>query len=136
MKDFLKLPHIAPVATKVAASRTWYQPYGGGGNLEQLANNLGRSEEYQKLYRYWSGLSHASDLWRFVSATPEGAAAFRRLREPAPMQEIASLASTILLRAIRQMVEKYCPGERNALRAWYVNEVRSRFQLVSGATAL
>lgn len=135
LKDFLRLPHIAPVATRVAAGRTWYQPYGGGGNLEQLANNLGRGEEYQKLYRHWSGISHPSDLWRFVSATPEGTAAFGRLRAPEPTREIASLASAIFLRAIRQMVDKYCPGERDALRTWYQRKVQPRFRLVSGAIA-
>lgn len=136
LQNFLGQPHIVPVKAKIGRASRWYQPYGGGATLEQLANTLGRGDEYQKLYRYWSAVSHAGDLSRFLSVTSADAPAFQPLRDPTQVAEIASIASMIILRATRRMIARYRPTETRSLQEWYRREIRSLHMAVASAVPL
>jgi hypothetical protein len=59
----------------------WYSLYGGPSSLAELAEHLGHLDEYDVLYREWSGPIHASDLGRQV-ITGRGTIGFRELRAP------------------------------------------------------
>jgi hypothetical protein len=121
LERFLKKPHMAAVLARASEARTWYQAYGGGVNLEQLAGCLGRTAEYRVFYRYFSTVTHALDMWRRLTSD-KGQPAIRPLRDPAEARSIASITCSQLLLAIRVMAEKYTPDVK--YRDWYVQEVR------------
>jgi hypothetical protein len=122
LQKFLRKPHMAGVLKKVAETRNWYQAYGGGATLEQLAGQLGRSQQYQVLYRSWTTAAHPLDIWRRIAVVND-TPAFWPLRDPRDAKSIASSACSLLLLAIRFMAIKYVPSL--SYRDWYIREVRN-----------
>ena len=95
--------------------------FGGPANLKQLAKTLEMEAHYELLYRQWSSVAHAGELFRFLTRTKEGYAT-NSLRDLTELKTVAHMAALYLMRATRLMIEKYRAGED--LRPWYLREVR------------
>ena len=101
-------------------SPEWFSLFDGPKNRAELANYLGRGAEHKLFYGDWSTLSHATDLNRFLS-TLNGKPAFDAVRRPNELQSISQLAALLLLRATREMIDRFRRGEK--LDAWYSSDV-------------
>ena len=128
MEDGLQNPQFAPIEaeyqrSKKAVNRVppWYSLFGGPRNLAELAEATGNGALYRLLYGDWSGLGHANDLRRFLSSE-NGRPMFDAVRRPDELQHIAQHSALLLLRAIRQMINKFRHGE--SLVGWYLREVK------------
>ncbi len=104
----------------------WYSFFGGPGNLKDLARHMHWGAYYDILYRYWSSIAHAGDLSHFLTRTKKGSPAFNPIRNHQELGLLASIASSFLLDATREMIGKFRPGEKYSLRRWYINEIRAR----------
>jgi hypothetical protein len=99
----------------------------GVKNRRALAKEVGRESEYLSFYSEWSGFSHASAASPYVtSADQPGLAAFISGRSSQHMPHRAFFAVSWMLRATRQMLQRFRPGE--PLNAWYLREVQRPFQ--------
>jgi hypothetical protein len=104
----------------------WYGLYGGPSNLAELAEDVGHLDEYDVLYREWSGPTHACDLGRQVITRP-GTITFRRLRAPEEFNGVLSYAVNFAVRGSRMVLLYYRPGEERAWKEWYNREVRGSY---------
>lgn len=104
----------------------WYSLYGGPSNLAELAEHLEHLDEYDVLYREWSGPTHASDLGRQIITGPS-TIAFRRLRDPESFNEVMSLAVNFAVRGSRIVLLHYRPAEEPAWRECYNREIRGPY---------
>ena len=104
----------------------WYSLYGGPSNLAELAEHLGHLDEYDVLYREWSGPTHASDLGRQIITGPS-TVALRRLRDTETFNGTVSFAVNFAVRGTRAVLLYYRPAEEPAWREWYKREVRDPY---------
>jgi len=104
----------------------WYSLFGGPSNLRELARYLSRGAQYDILYRYWSRVTHADDLSRFLAKTDEGYLAIKPIRNPEELKNVSRIASTFILDATRKMLGKFRAGELASFGRWYVREARKR----------
>lgn len=131
LRRLLDSPQLAPIEAEFQRVKAlmkrppkWYSLFGGPNNLRDLARRLSQESDYLVFYPAWSSTSHASSM-SALTAMSSGKGAFYGLRNPRPMRESASLAAGSLLRATREMLEKFRPGEDYT--AWYVREVRQAY---------
>jgi hypothetical protein len=95
--------------------RKWYSINGGPMDLERLAERLGRPLEYQYLYRYFSEMSHATDVGRAIMAD-KGRLCLAPLRNSSNAGMIYSLTITYLIQATQSVVSKLRPEEEEHVR--------------------
>lgn len=100
----------------------WFELFGGPSNRRMLCVDLGRTAEYDFLYKSWSSVSHGIDLNQYFTGTAGGNAAFWAIRSPDSMSDFTSLAVTFLIRSLMCMMAKYRPQEDIA--KWYIREVK------------
>ncbi len=105
----------------------WYSLFGGPHNLRELSRHVGRGAQYDFLYRYWSKITHAGDLSRFLTRTNEGSPAFKPIRNPADIKDFSILTASFILDATRKVLGKFRPGEERNLRKWYIQEIKGDF---------
>jgi len=105
----------------------WYSLFGGPRNLRELSRHVGRGAQYDFLYRYWSQITHAGDLSRFLTRTSEGSPAFKPIRNPADIKDFSIVTAYFVLDATRKVLGKFRPGEERNFRKWYIQEIRGRF---------
>jgi hypothetical protein len=119
--------------TKKALGRVpeWFSLFGGPKNRAELAEHLGRGAEYRLLYGDWSTLGHANDVRRYLS-TLGGKPAFDAVRRPDELQQIALLAALLLLRATREVINKFRRGEK--LENWYLRDIKPLLDKLSDLT--
>ncbi len=103
----------------------WYSLFGGPSNLRDLAIQLNRGAQYELLYRYWSSITHADDISRFLTKTKKGQPVFKPLRNPENLGLISVIASSLILHATQHVMGKFRPGESRSLGSWYIREVRN-----------
>jgi hypothetical protein len=104
----------------------WFQLFGGPPNRRELARAVQRESQYLALHGEWSGYSHAADASPYIRpGRLAGEAAFLAVRSPLQMPHRAALATHIMLRATRQMIEHFRNGED--LSTWYNREVSARW---------
>jgi hypothetical protein len=120
-EGILDEPRMKPIADEVRRVKKWYAAFGGPASLKQLAKRLGMEAHYELLYRQWSSVAHAGELFRFLTRTKEGYA-INSLRDLTELKTVAHMAALYLVRATRLMIEKYRTGED--LKPWYLREVR------------
>jgi len=120
-EGILNEPRMKPITDEVRRVKKWHAAFGGPANLKQLAKSLGMEVHYELLYRQWSSVVHAGELFRFLTRTKEGYA-INSLRELTELKTVAHLAALYLMQATRLMIDKYRTGED--LRPWYLREVR------------
>jgi hypothetical protein len=104
----------------------WYSLFGGPSDLRKLAGHLNRGAQYDILYRYWSQISHAGDLSRFLTKTSEGSPAFKPLRNPEELKQVSKLASTFILDSTMKILSKFRAGEMLNYTRWYEREAQKR----------
>ena len=104
----------------------WYSFFNGPRDLRELAMHLNRGAQYDILYRYWSRITHAGDLSRFLTKTSEGSPAFKPLRNPEELKHVSVMASSFILDATKKILGKFRAGEMASLGRWYVRETRKR----------
>jgi hypothetical protein len=136
----LQRPHLAALAE--IATHPWYDAFGGGSSIEQLAaalrriegsGNYDRLRAYGIIYRGASKIVHASDFDRMLKRT-EGAVALEPIRSgAADVRRVASLCAGFALESTMAIVHRMRPELRQDLAAWYVKEVQDSYLQVSGA---
>ncbi len=104
----------------------WYSLFSGPSNLRELARHLNRGAQYDILYRYWSHVTHAADLSRFLTKTDEGYAAIKPLRGPEELKLVSEIASSFILEATKKMLGKFRAGEMASFGRWYAREAQKR----------
>ena len=105
----------------------WYQFFDGPRNLRELARRFNCRDRYDFLYRSWAEVSHALDISRFLTKTPDGPSMVKRLRDPGSIATFAGIAVTLLLEARRLMLGKFRPGEEASTKRWYIANIQGRF---------
>lgn len=126
LEALLAKPHLQPIEAEFnqhGRKPRWHALFGGPVTVQALAEHLNRGAQYEMLYRYWSRTVHAQDALALIATG--------RLRDPAEIGGIATLASTFLLTATRLVMARLRPGED--LGTWYLREVRP---LLSGLRSL
>lgn len=136
MEDGLQNPQFARIEaeyqrTKKLLKRVpeWFSLFDGPKNRAELAEVTGNGALYRLLYGDWSGLGHANNLRRFLSSE-NGVATFDAVRRPSELQHIAQNSALLLLRAIRQMFDKFPRGDK--LELWYLREVKPLLDRLNG----
>ena len=109
----------------------WYQFYNGPRNLRQLARIFHYGARYDFFYRSWAGISHSTDISRFVIKLPDGKSAIRKLRDPSELATLTSIAVNFMLEAKLMLLSKFHHGEENSIRKWYLNTIRPSFMRLS-----
>jgi hypothetical protein len=116
-------------------SPRWYSFFDGPRSLEELSRHMGRSAQYEFLYRYWSSITHARDFSRYLTRTSGGSPAFKPLRNPKDIKQISSIAASLILHATRKVLGKFRPGEARSIAKWYIQEVRDRYFMLQSSEA-
>ncbi len=111
----------------------WFNMHGGPGDIQELADRLGRPAQYEVLYRNLSDFSHGIDILegKFDIEQP-GRVAISQLRLPLNAQFITFIAATFGLSAIRLFINHYALDRFPQLREWYIMEIRERYLSLGG----
>jgi Family of unknown function (DUF5677) len=138
LRTLLASAQLAPIEAefrrvKAVTKRTpkWYSLFGGPPNLRELARRLSQESDYLSFYPEWSSASHAGSMSSGLTVMSSGKAGFCGLRNPRPMREAASLAASCLLRATKEMLDRFRPGENTS--EWYIREVRQPYYRLANA---
>ena len=134
IEQLLDQDHLKAVVEKLHGAATWYQPFGGGTSLEQLASHLDAQfrEWYQVLYRHRSTATHGMTAAR-LTVEDDGAALWP-IRDPRhhEMKQMAALSLGLLVICVKAMSVRYLPGD-DATKQWYRSEMCEPFDwLVRG----
>ncbi len=87
----------------------WYR-VGGPSSIADLAQRVGRSSEYQILYKQWSEVAHAGRSAPHVRITGRELV-IEPIRSFEGLEQVLSLASSIAESAIYLVLSEYRPGE-------------------------
>jgi hypothetical protein len=128
LEQFLALDHMRPVEEEYRSTKKrsevpvqWFTLFGGPRDLKGLAAAVHRAAEYELLYRLWSSVAHAGDSL-YLARTSKGKVAFKSIRYPVNLREVAVFGVLNQYWATEAMIGKYRPGE--PLMHWYANELR------------
>ncbi|MEW5817699.1 MAG: DUF5677 domain-containing protein [Spirochaetota bacterium] len=115
------------------APKWWFNMHGGPGDVQELADRLGRSAQYELLYRGLSDFSHGMDIieGKFEIEEP-GLVAISQLRLPNNAQFMTFMAATFGLTAIRLFINHYAADKTSHLRDWYIREIQERYLSLGG----
>lgn len=98
----------------------WHSYFGGPRTIQDLAKHLNLSELYDTLYRQWSGLLHAQDIFsNRVDSAPEGGTLIVQIRFPRDLQEVTAHAFNMSIELFRVFTEKLLPLRLNEFKAWF-----------------
>lgn len=137
-EDLLNSPKLEPVQREIERyrreksrkPRRWYHLFGAQPprktpqNVEQLAKHLDMKAVYERLYREWSAIHHATEPARFISTTKNKRQAIRPLRDPSQIEMVADFAEVFMVYATSLILRKFRPGEEKAFAEWYLREVK------------
>lgn len=136
LRTVLARPHFAAIEAdfqerrRSKRPRAWFSLMDGPTNRQELARAVGREAEYLSFYAEWSGFSHASDgSGMFGPGRQPGEVAFPVLRTARHMPHRAFVVVRWVLRATRQMIQHFRPGEN--LEPWYGREVQARWHALA-----
>ncbi len=138
LKAVLTKPHLSDAAreydrvtTHSGRTPPFHCLWGGPSNIEQLAAKLGRSGEYELLYRHWSLTTHGLGLSRQLGVL-DGEPAVARFRNGDGLTTAYSQAISFGVGAIHRLLKKYRPGElAPAFQDWYMEKIRPDFAKLS-----
>jgi hypothetical protein len=103
----------------------WYTSFGGPAKLRQLAKVLDREAQYLVLYKYFSGVSHAQNLRRFLSRKGSPDPLVRLIRDSSEFEALARLAIAYALRCTRLVSTAH--GETQQYATWYGTEIKPTY---------
>jgi len=87
----------------------WYR-VGGPSSISQLAQRLGRSDEYRILYKQWSEVAHGARTKSHVKIL-DGTLTIEPIRSFEAWDQVLRLATAIAERAMLLVIGEYRPGE-------------------------
>lgn len=107
----------------------WFQLYGGPASYRDLAQALGRGEEYQMSYAGLSHAVHGSARQDHVYVERSGLARLVNIRAIDNLTNVLDLTWILALRTYRLVLMHYRPGEFPAFRSRFFVDDESRFVL-------
>ncbi len=142
LRSTLGKPHLVEAAQEYERAKAsmgrpppFHSLWDGPANIEQLAAKLGRSGQYDILYRQWSRTTHGLDLSRQLRGV-DGEPAIARFRNGDGLQTAYSLAVSFGVGAIRRLLQTYRPDELTpSLSNWYGDKIWPGFAKLSARLA-
>jgi hypothetical protein len=134
LEGMLAKPEYALVEAEWQAVRSrrkgndpsWFSLFGGPGDIQRLAEHLGKQAMYELLYRPWSDMVHAGNAFENMGLTNLGEQVYRPLRHPDGLQQTVVHASSFCLATAKLLLDAYAPDERPRFAAVYQERLRSR----------
>lgn len=127
LRNLLASPQLQVISQEYTSQKQkrWYRLCGGPNDLRTLAYHVGRSAQYDWLYRYWSRVSHGHNFAPFIARTSEGGGAIRPIRDADELKNVANFAANFMLAGTMTLIKKFRPGEE--IRTWYERDVRPMY---------
>lgn len=122
-EDFKPISDEYDAIAKKRKRPQWYSLFGGPANLRELAIQLGDGDNYLVLYRTWSRTTHATDLYRQLTAGTDETASVRVIRNPLGIPTVYQHACGVGIESARVVLEHYRPGELNGHARWFMSEI-------------
>lgn len=106
----------------------WYAPL-GVRTFRALVGVLGRTDEYEVFYAWWSGAMHSSGYRQHVRIE-EGKVTFNPLRILSDFEVLFRFSAAVTLRTYRKILETYRSGELQTFNRKYLEKWRGAFMNV------
>jgi len=111
----------------------WYSLFSGPASMRDLARQVNLIGQYEILYRAWSGPIHATDIIKGkISIDAQKKLGIVQIRTPSNAQIITSLTLAYAMHLYRSFISHYVPDRMKDYDAWYVNEIRDVYLMISG----
>jgi hypothetical protein len=113
---------------KLAAKKpypNWHTSFGGPTTLRQLAKALDREAQYFVLYKFFSGVSHAQNLRRFLSRKHSADPLVRMIRDSSEFEQLARAAMNDAVRCTRIISNAHREAQQFA--TWYAAEIKPTY---------
>lgn len=107
----------------------WYRALGGPKNLRELSQRAALLAEYDRLYGGMSEITHASTSIGNIHIPTTGSMIVEPLRHVEGLDTNFALATAILLRSLRLVVDEYKPDEMTGFRTRYSERYRERLRM-------
>jgi|SRR3990172_2173057 len=105
--------------------KPWHEMY-DGSSIRRIAKNLNREKEYSYIYSPYSGVTHASDMWKSLICNDQHIEV-NPIREPGNIPHVVPIAGTFTLRVYRMILQEYRAGEVENFARKYLSDWRERF---------
>lgn len=123
IRTALSQPACAALSAGQEKARFWAEPL-GARSRRQMAEQLGRWQEYDVLYSLLSGSAHGeAPKWHMRG--DEGLVHLRFIRDPREMRYLVGLCATWTVRSYMCVLEKYRPEELTNFSRRYAEQWRS-----------
>lgn len=110
----------------------WFNIHNGPENIEKLALYLRRPAQHEMLYRYWSDVTHGTDIIRGkISISEPGVVGFSQLRLPTDAQFVTFMAVSFALSTIRLFVNHFIKSKLKEMGEWYKREIQKEYLEIS-----
>lgn len=131
LRQLLEAPHLKDASMEYERARgtkttiDFYALWEGPRTVEQLARRLGRSGQYEVLYRWWSLTVHGVDLKRQLRIA-DGTAGVQPLRSGEGLKDTYSFALYFCLEGMRAVLGYYRPDElTSSFSRWHEMHMQS-----------
>lgn len=109
----------------------WYLLYGGGTNIEKLAEKLKHRYLYEVIYRKQSNILHASDVMTGnIAASENGKGSFFQIRLGLNVIEVATFAINISLTSYQTLIDFVVPQRKVEFSLRYDKEIKDSFDKI------
>ncbi|QDU09613.1 DUF5677 domain-containing protein [Gimesia aquarii] len=131
------MDHARFSAVKVEYDRSkpkhWYGMWGGPGNIERLAAELGRRGQYEVMYRFWSGNAHGeSALQRIDKCRME----MQPIRCPRGLPNACLNACNLANEMAVFLVGRFVPQLKDELAVRYLANVKPGLEFIKSVEGL
>ncbi|MFZ2642569.1 MAG: DUF5677 domain-containing protein [Verrucomicrobiia bacterium] len=114
-------PHYA----KRHFDKPWYEVY--GSSVRQIADKIGRLDEYQCVYSALSEDTHGSNTWESVSVEPDHQVSMNPVRKAERIPEFVGFAISMADRVYKMILHEYRSGEEENYHRKCSTEWNARF---------
>ncbi len=107
----------------------WCSLFDGPNSIQELSSKVGRSAQYEMLYRPWSKAAHGDELDRQFQETESGGLGAAVFRNPDELKDIITFAFDFFTFATNALLTYYRPEEisNGSYSRWYAREIRNDF---------
>lgn len=113
--------------------KDWHVPL-GVTSIREMTEKLGREFEYDMFYHFVSKVIHTSDINRHVRVKNKEKITIKPIRSLEGVTEILNYQVSSVVRAYRQILEKYRSGELPSFARIYAEEWRVAFHTIPKIT--
>ncbi|MYA32657.1 MAG: hypothetical protein F4164_14545 [Gemmatimonadales bacterium] len=135
LRDAPYLQEVHKAAQASGRRWRWHSLWNGPKNLWELARHLDRLDDFELLYRQWSGEVHASSgLRKTFHVGQDGRQSIIPIRSPVDMKIVADKARSYLLYVLLAIIDGFRPGEEAGRAEWHRNvmmPLKQKFRNVS-----